>query len=463
MITGELYLAAIETWAGIFCFATAIFTYTNKNLILKGRNQIVAILLCSSILIFSGIIAWHLDGVNTPWAYYLIRISNFLVFILPYVDEFLFLQYITMYMSRNKLSILLREAVYFICMLGIALVVVGLFNHMYYSFDENNAYIRGPMFGLSQLLGILMFAIIITNIFIERKQLGRVMFYAFVIYAICPVVAVIFTLVRYTTLSQLNLGIAAAVLIMFMILSREQNIVMLKQKEEIIKQRERLLEQERQVSELKISIVLSQIRPHFMFNSLNAIYYLCEKDTEMAQKAISDFSDYLRGNMDSMSVNNLVPFDRELRHIRAYLGLEKMRFGDDLTLVYEFEEMEFYLPPLTVQPIVENAVKHGVGKKNGGGTVIMHTCKYDGYFEIRVSDDGVGFDPKKKDDDGKVHIGIDNVKKRLNDMCGGKLIINSKVGEGTVSIIKIPEACINEQYMFEHIRQSDNKKLAKGD
>lgn len=213
----------------------------------------------------------------------------------------------------------------------------------------------------------------------------------------------------------------------------------------IAKQEKCLREQEVQLVNNRISIMLSQIQPHFLFNTLNTIYYLCEKDKVLAQKAISDFSDYLRGNIDALKNSSIIPFANELRHIEIYLSLEKMRF-DDLNIVYDIRAKNFKIPSLSLQPIVENAVKHGISKKDSAGTVIISSQELENCFEVSVIDDGVGFDTSQPyDNDGRAHIGIKNVRQRLEMICGASLEIMSNPGKGTKAVIKIPKEDIDNE------------------
>lgn len=188
----------------------------------------------------------------------------------------------------------------------------------------------------------------------------------------------------------------------------------------------------------RVTIMISQIQPHFLYNSLTSIAQLCEKDPKRAKTATIDFANYLRGNMNSIKDEHPVPFDTELSHLKTYLSLEKMRFGDDLNIVYDIGVTDFTIPSLTVQPLVENAVKHGVGMKEDGGTVTISTREYDDRYEVVVSDDGVGFDTAKPNPDtSRTHLGIENIKERISTMCSGDVTIESEIGKGTVSTIKI--------------------------
>ena len=195
---------------------------------------------------------------------------------------------------------------------------------------------------------------------------------------------------------------------------------------------------EAQLKESRISIMLSQIKPHFLYNVLNSIYHLYRKEPETAQEAISSFAEYLRCNMLSIEKQDLIPFSEEYQHIQTYLSLEQIRFRGKLYVVYDVEATNFALPPLTVEPLVENAVKHGVTKKRGGGVITVSTRNAKDEYVVTVSDTGVGFDPDHYMEDGKPHIGIHNVKERLQRIIGGSLSITS-TNEGTVAVITIPK------------------------
>ncbi|MGN0159827.1 MAG: sensor histidine kinase [Lachnospiraceae bacterium] len=202
----------------------------------------------------------------------------------------------------------------------------------------------------------------------------------------------------------------------------------------------RAKELERELKENQISLAMSQIQPHFIYNSLNSIYHLCEKDVGMAQQAISDFSDYLRRSLSAVDRNSLISFEEELNHVKTYLKLEQLRFGKDLNVVYHIERTDFMLPALSVQPLVENAVKHGIcQKEEGGGTVILTVKECPDFYEVIVSDDGVGFVSGTQEKEKGAHVGIRNVRQRLDILCHATLDIQSEPGKGTISTIRIPK------------------------
>ncbi len=202
----------------------------------------------------------------------------------------------------------------------------------------------------------------------------------------------------------------------------------------------RYQQMQKELYEAKVSVMVSQIQPHFLYNSLTSIAMMCTKDPKLAKSATINFADYLRGNMNSLKQTSPVPFTQELEHLKKYLMLEQMRFGDLLNIEYDIRAVNFSLPQLSVQPLVENAVKHGVGMKEDGGTVTIATRELPDHFEVIISDDGVGFDssaPPKND--GRSHVGMENTKQRIKDMCGGEVVIESEPGKGCVATIKIPK------------------------
>ena len=226
-------------------------------------------------------------------------------------------------------------------------------------------------------------------------------------------------------IAVVNAGVTIATLIILMNVQFEHEVTM--------------KEQEKELAERRIDIMLSQIQPHFLYNSLGVIYHLCESDPETARKAIKKFSEFLRGNMESLKSREHIAFAEELNHVENYLYLEQHRFGDKLQVIYQITTEDFLIPPLTLQPLVENAVQHGILNRRNGGTVIIRTEKRDECDVVMISDNGVGIEKAKEIHSlgGRAHVGISNVRSRLKEMAGGSLDIESSDG-GTTAIIRIP-------------------------
>jgi len=195
------------------------------------------------------------------------------------------------------------------------------------------------------------------------------------------------------------------------------------------------------LKEQRISLMLSQIRPHFLFNTLAVIREIYRSDPEKGDTAITEFAGFLRHNMEALSVEKPIPFTEELDFVRRYLDLQMLRFGDELTVNYDLEATDFSLPVLTLQPIVENAVTYGVRKqRKRSGIVTIRSLERDERFEIHVIDNGPGFDPETlTEENQEAHIGLKNVRERLRHTCGGELEVNSVCGTGTTVILIIPK------------------------
>lgn len=198
---------------------------------------------------------------------------------------------------------------------------------------------------------------------------------------------------------------------------------------------------ERELRDSRVTLAMSQIRTHFIFNVLNTISGMCKYDPEQADAAVVRFARYLRSNIDVMTEDKPVAFESELTRTEDYVALEQMRFGERIRLLEEVGVRGFCLPPLILQPIVENAIRHGLLQKPEGGTVTLRTSQTGGYVRIEVEDDGVGFDPAtlNRQRDGRRSIALDNVRFRLEHMAAGGLEIESSPGVGTRVILSIPE------------------------
>ena len=199
---------------------------------------------------------------------------------------------------------------------------------------------------------------------------------------------------------------------------------------------------EKELEVANTSLMISQIQPHFLYNALNTIKYLIKRDPKSAEKAVISFSRYLRGNMDSITKKEPIPFTEELEHTKNYCDIELLRFSDKLNIIYNTPVTNFSLPALSIQPIVENAIKHGVTKKPDGGTVTVTTSEDEENYIIKVQDDGVGFDVQNPDltpSDTHAHIGVNNVRERLENMVNAKFTIESEIGIGTLVTITIPK------------------------
>ena len=192
-----------------------------------------------------------------------------------------------------------------------------------------------------------------------------------------------------------------------------------------------------QLAQSRISTMMSQIRPHFIYNTLGSIEQLCELNPPKAGELVHNFAKYLRGNFGELDNPKPILMSQEMEHVHHYISIENVRFPD-MTFSFEMNSEDFHIPALTVQPLVENAIKHGLMKLEKGGSIRVTTYETQKDYCICVEDDGVGFDPSGLLDDKK-HIGIRNIRDRLKVMVGGVLEIESTPGMGTKVFITIPK------------------------
>ena len=191
------------------------------------------------------------------------------------------------------------------------------------------------------------------------------------------------------------------------------------------------------LTESRIATMISQIQPHFIYNTLGTIEQLCITEPESASKLVRNFSLYLRGNFSELDNVKPIRFSQEMNHVKHYTDIEQVRFPD-MTIQYDLRSVEFLLPALSVQPLVENAIKHGLMGLEEGGIVTISAYETKEHYVVEVTDDGVGFDMNAGYDETK-HVGIKNIRGRIEAISGGTLTIESKVGSGTKATIKIPK------------------------
>jgi sensor histidine kinase YesM len=195
----------------------------------------------------------------------------------------------------------------------------------------------------------------------------------------------------------------------------------------------------------------AQIKPHFLYNSLNIIAALCRMDAGKARELILDLSSYLHHSFDFGNLARYITFDEELESIQAYVRIEQARFKDKLNVEYQLEETEeLRLPPLILQPLIENAIRHGIRKSDGGGTVALRVKKQVDCFIIEIEDDGAGMTGEQLE---KVMsgsgtavggVGLANIQRRLRMLYGTQLVIHSQPGKGTMITLVLPKGKEND-------------------
>jgi len=198
-----------------------------------------------------------------------------------------------------------------------------------------------------------------------------------------------------------------------------------------------LLDKQVELSENKVSLLMEQIHPHFIYNALQQIALLTDEDKDAVKPAILNFSQYLRKNFEALTNEKMIPFSQEMEHVDAYVALSRILPSRNFKIEKNFEITDFRIPALTVQPLVENAIYYGIGMSEEGDIIRIETKEEGGYVLVKVIDDGHGKQTELSTQKKHKSVGTANVKTRLKILCDGEMTLN-KSDEGTEAIIKIP-------------------------
>lgn len=335
------------------------------------------------------------------------------------IEVFLLFLYVLSYIDlKDKTRRILFYINLTLFLVYVLLDVINIFNGMFFTSVEG-VYTRSKTMIFSQTYQFIMFILVVALALVNKKLVIRERI-AFISYCLLPAIAIILQNV-FPGYAIAYLSIIFAIEILFFFLNVQKNIDL-------------ALEEEKN-KEAQIRIMMSQIQPHFIYNSLSSISTLITIDPVKAQETLDSFTEYLRHNLSSLTETHLIPFTDELKHIETYLSLEQVRFNDRIKVNYDIVARDFNVPPLSVQPIVENAVKHGILKRLEGGTILIKTYETDNSYVVEIKDDGVGFDVSSVDFSNNKHIGIANIKNRLKNMCNAELSINSEPNKGSLVVV----------------------------
>ena len=313
-------------------------------------------------------------------------------------------------------------SVYFI------LLIVTQFTKAIYYITPDNVYHRGPLYPVLLVPPVLLMVSNLIGTIVKKDILSKKVFRSLLLFLIIPMVAMVLQMLSY---GLLLIVLATSVSsIMFYYIMYDQI--------------DKNIQKTKEIAAQQLTIRTLQMRPHFIYNTLSNIYYLCQQDSAKAQAAIDDFTKYLRKNFTAITKEELIPFSEELEHARAYLAVVKVRYEDLLFVEYDTEFSAFRLPPLTLEPIVENSVKHGLDPDAAPLHILISSKRQGNQVLITVEDTGTGFDSeedlqkKLSGKDDEPHIGLSNVQSRLSEMCGGTLTIAKRPEGGTIVTLAIP-------------------------
>lgn len=387
------------------------------------HTRTFALLISStSFVLFTDVLCWIVQGIQKY------AVWNMTANILNYIGSTLLIFFLWRYVFtalelHGKFGNVASVIMNILLIPTLIAILINLFYPLFFTVDSEGFYHRTPMFMWSQSYLAVGLIIVTIGFFISKTPVKERLITAS--FVLIPVANQFITGYSYGLTTEFAAMLVSIVLIFGVVVAKREQT---------------LIATEKELYESKVKVMVSQIQPHFMYNALSSIAMLCKVDPDTASQATITFAQYLRGNMDSLEQTKPIPFEKEMEHLKKYLYIEKLRFGKKLNIEYDIQVSDFVIPQLTIQPLAENAVKHGLSKKKGGGTLTIATRETDTAYEVIVSDDGTGFDVnKKKINDGRSHVGMDNIKRRLKEMCDAEVVVTSVIGEGTEAKIIIPK------------------------
>ncbi|MBE6141402.1 MAG: hypothetical protein E7175_00940 [Erysipelotrichaceae bacterium] len=395
--------------------ASSIFPTLNK------RSKVFFITSFSLMII--SIVAYVIDVLiyTNPTLAWVERIVAFIETLLPS----LLMPILTVYVLHCCNKSVRKNPIFYInialCLVLFILLIITQLTDTIYYFTDDNEFIRGDFYWVLIVPMLALIAINLRQIIYRRKELGKKYFIAFLIYLL-PLLIVMTLQAFISVFIYIVVAVSISALSMFSIIMTDQV--------------EQYLRQQKEIADQKASISVLEMRPHFIYNTMTSIYYLCEQDPKKAQQVTLDFTTYLRKNFNAITSKEPIPFIEELEHTRAYLAVVQAQYEDNLLVEFDTPHTQFRVPPLTLQPLVENSVKYGLNIDSTEPLrVSVRTEKVDNGSVIIVSDTGHGIANK---DNGEPHIALNNIRERLSAI-KGTLTISPNENGGTIVNIYIPD------------------------
>ena len=395
----------------LIIFIACVSEFSNKKI---GLRYFLLLQVAVAAALVADIMSWIGEGQIS--LSYLTVVSNTLASCACQIAIISFMGYlISSLYSNSRAAACILNIFRILCVCSILFCIGNAFFGYAFSvnFDGHWQRCDSLVIGMAYLAFPILsfFAVALMAAF--AKSTAKINRVAFIFYTIFPVAGVVIDYLVHG-ISLAYAGFTVSILVIY------TSIYLTRQKE---------------LEAQKNALMLSQINPHFMYNTLSTIASMCDISPKQAKYLTIYFSQFLRKNINTLTCEDLIPFEQELSHVECYLKIEKARFREHLNVIYSIQCKDFDIPPLSVQPLIENAIKHGITKKAEGGTIKIITYDTNDHYIIDIIDDGIGFDPEATE----MHVGIENVRRRLAAMCKGELIIKSTRDIGTRATIEIPK------------------------
>ena len=306
--------------------------------------------------------------------------------------------------------------------LNAAIYCTAFFSELSFYYNYSGNFMRGPLgYSCYYVSAVLLLQLTFMSVRNFRKTMSRLSVFPIAVIVLIAAATITDTYILKTYSIDMLTVVSASSCVLYYIWLHLQ----------FVQEHENDLK-----AEQRIRIMMSQMSPHFLFNTLAAIQSLCRTDPALAEDTVQKFGIYLRQNINTLRNDVLVPFAKELEYTKVYADIEMLQYPN-VRLEYDIRDKDYSIPALTVQPMVENAISHGVRIREEG-IVSVTATRTDEYHEIVIKDNGKGFDVEKASAMDETHIGLRNVRARIENITGGTLTVTSVIGEGTEVVIRIP-------------------------
>lgn len=382
---------------------------------------------------FANIITLIAEGNDTLSSYYIMRIGVFCYYLLGAFQTLFFLQVTKTYVADRNDNKRLGRIIFGFQLLelpNLFLLAITPFTGALYFIDGQNVYNRAWGYYLWQGITIPTFVFIGAAAILYRKQTDSFIKKIVVVAFLFPTIGFLMSMVS-SELNFNNIMVSVSELLMFMLYEKNKTEVTLKYGCALEKAKTEL-------AETRLTLMQAQIKPHFINNAVTAVQEVCYTDPERAAELLDHFARYLRNNINATSSIAPVPFRNEVQAVKEYLAIEYADTGKKFSFDFDIRCDSFGVPALSIEPLVENAVKHGIDRYSEEGRVVLASFETAEAYHVEIRDNGAGFD-LNAETLGKGGIGLKNTEERLRMMCGGTLEIKRSEG-WTVAEIIIPRA-----------------------
>lgn len=403
---------ALDVFSIVLSLIPIIYVLNNHRYRQRLNQWFLGISISNVFMVAGDLADWVIQDVTTRAEQVILTVFTVVFYVASAYVLYFFARYLEEYLRLSgKLRKWFLISVRVVCGVQIFFAMISPATGAIFQVT-GQGYQRGDLFMISQFVPLYCYLAFTAVVLVCRRRITRSERIFFLLYIFVPLGGGAAQMLM-RGIAVVNAGVALALLFILVNIQFEYETA--------------LREKENQLAELSINIMLSQIQPHFLYNALGTISHLCKRDPSEAQKAIQEFSIFLRANMDSLKKRTPIHFKQELNHVRNYLCLEQRRFQARLRVEYEIQVSDFLVPPLSLQPLVENSVRHGIMRKEEGGLVTIRTRETEDAFLVTVEDDGVGMEKAGELPDlgDHTHMGIENVRNRLHAMTDGTLEIKS--------------------------------------